>query len=57
MTVPKEYFSKENIWSTILKSSVLSLIGLLVFKALLFSFIVHEVFDGDIDGFLLHMRT
>lgn len=57
MTVPKEYFSKENFWSTILKSSVLSLIGLLAIKALMFSFILHEVFDGDIDGFLLHMRT
>lgn len=38
-----------------LRTSVLSLVVLLIFKAVLLGLIVNEIFDGDVDGFLRHM--
>jgi len=45
------------MWITVLRTSVLGLFLLLILKAVLLSLIVNEIFDGDVDGFLLHMRN
>lgn len=55
--MPQDYFTKQRVWLTVLKSSILSLVVLLILKAVFLGLIVNEIFDGDVDGFLLHMRT
>ena len=41
----------------VLKTSVLGLVLILVLKAVFLGLIVNEIFDGDVDGFLLHMSN
>lgn len=55
--MPQDYFTKQRVWVTVLKTSVLSLVVILLLKAVLLGLVVNAIFDGDVDGFLLHMRT
>ena len=41
----------------IAKSSLISLILLLIFKAIILGFVVHKLFNGNIDEFLFEMKT
>lgn len=54
--VPPQHFTRQSIWLTVLKGSLISIVVILLLKGLLLWLMIHLVYNGSLDHFLTQME-